>query len=352
MPRILVVRLSSIGDIVHALPAVAALGQSFPEAEITWAIESRFAALLDGNPFVQRVVSLDTLGWRRRPTSAGTLREARGGLSELRHPRADVAVDFQGLVKSAALARLSGATRRVGFGGRWLRERLAGVLYTERVEAADRRHVIEENLALVERLGTRRVPRAEWQFPLPRSEAAELRVEERLAALGTPKFVVINPGAGWTSKRWPPERYAELVRELAQDEDLSVVLTGSGDEEAMIRGILARAQSPRAAYFPSTLIDYIALVRRANLVVGGDTGPVHLAGAVGTPIVALYGPTDPARNGPFAPADVALRKRESAGRGHAHWRSGQAKRAVYMDDLKLEDVRSAIQKRLAAADGA
>ena len=355
MARILIVRLSSIGDIVHALPAVAALGRSVPEAEMSRAVESRFAPLLEGNPFLRRVVCLDTLGWRARWTAAATLQEARAAVRELRSARPDVAVDLQGLVKSAALARLSGAERRLGFGGPWLRERLAGAFYTERVEPVGRQHVIEENLALVERLGAKPVSRAEWEFPLPRPEAAECRVAERLRALGAGKFVVMNPGAGWMSKRWPPERYARLVAALAGHDGPAVLLTGSAAEESLIREILAAAGNSRAWFFPSTLVEFVALVRRASLLLGGDTGPLHLAAAVGTPIVALYGPTDPARNGPFLGNDIVLRapalSESRAGRQRAHWDAGQGRRRVYLDDFSVEDVRSAVQKRLAAADG-
>jgi lipopolysaccharide heptosyltransferase I len=356
MARILVVRLSSIGDIVHTLPAVAALGRSLADAEIAWAIESRFAPLVEGNPFVRRIIRLDTLGWRAEWASSGTLREARRSISELRGVKAGVAVDFQGLMKSAVLTRLSGAKRRVGFGGRWLRERLAGGFYTERVEGEARRHVIEENLALVERLGARAAPRTEWEFPLPRPQGAEREVEARLKELGAEKFVVLNPGAGWMSKRWPPDRYAKLAGLLATEDGWTVLLTGSADEEGTVREIAGQARNARVAYFRSTLLEFIALARRASVVLAGDTGPLHLAAAVRTPVVALYGPTDPARNGPFAPGDIVLRARRAQtfddGRGRAHWDTGQAKRAAHLDDFSVEEVRSAIRERLATADGA
>jgi len=336
--RILVIRLSSIGDIVHTLPAVAALGESFPEAEITWAVETQYAELLEGNPFVGRLARLDTMGWRKRWKAAQTFTEAVRSVVELRAPRPDVAIDFQGLLKSAVLARLSGAPRRPGFEGRWLREPMAAAFYTERVSPRGRPHAVEENLALVERLGARPLSREHWQFPLPRLASAEKRVEERLQALGWCKFLVINPGGGWMSKRWAPDDYAELLRELDQDGCCPVLLTGSAGEEPMLQGILERARARRAAYFPSTLVEFIALARRARLFVGGDTGPLHLAAAVRTPIVAIYGPTDPARNGPFAPADLALSSHSAADRagGGAHWHQG--KREVYVEGIPVEAV--------------
>jgi heptosyltransferase I len=357
MLRILVIRLSSIGDIVHALPAVAALGQSLPEAEIAWAVEKRFAELLEGNPFVRTVIPLDTIGWRTRWKKAvRTPREIINELSEARSFRASVTIDFQGLVKSAALARLTGAPRRVGFGGPWLRESAARVFYTETVEARGRSHVVEENLALADRAGARPVSREHWQFPLPARAGAAHRVEERLVRLGVKRYLVINPGGGWMSKRWPPDRYARLISELEDQEDCGVLLTGSPAEEPVIRGILEQAQARKAAYFPSTLAEYIALVRRACLFVGGDTGPLHLAAAVKTPIVAIYGPTNPARNGPFAPADLVLWDPKGGGdtgsetSSQTHWHAKQGRNSAYIDDVSVETVRAAIKQRLAAAD--
>jgi len=352
MPRILVIRLSSIGDIVHALPAVAALGESLPEAEIAWAVESRFAELLAGNPFVRRVLPLDTLGWRARWRSAAAPEDVVGGLAALRRFRPDVAIDFQGLVKSAALAWLSHAPRRLGFGGRWRREKPAGLLYTERVEVPGREHVVEENLALVERLGARPVARECWQFPLPRDVEAQSEIERRLGELGAESFIVINPGGGWTSKRWPPQQYAALIRALA--EDFAVLVTGSPGEASWIREIVDSAATVgRAVYFPSTLLEFIALVRRARLLVGGDTGPLHLAAALGTPVVAIYGPTNPRRNGPFAPGDIVLTNHPGSSEPpRTHWNRMQARQPGYLEGVPAEDVLAAVRRRLAAGDGA
>ena len=357
MQRILVVRLSSIGDIVHALPAVAALGQSLPEAEISWAIESRYAELLQGNPFVSRVFPLDTLGWRRRWKSPGVWPELARSARQLRSSKPGIALDFQGLVKSAVVARLSGSSKRIGFGGPWLREPLAGLLYTERVHARGGQHVVEENFALVELLGVPPAPRKCWQFPMPHSPAAEDRVSERLAALELGDFIVINPGGGWTSKRWAPERFAEFIRGFAATEHCAVLVTGSPAEEPMIGSILKQAPPGRSYYFPSNLMEFVALVRRARLFLGGDTGPLHLAAAVGTPIVAIYGPTSPARNGPFAARDITIWNEDLAGKSpaktrHAHWGGGRANGQTYLEGVAVEAVLAAVQRRLASANGA
>jgi len=349
MPRILVIRLSSIGDIVHALPAVAALGESLPEAEIGWAVERRFSELLAGNPFVSRVLPIDTLGWCARWWSAASPEDVVGGLAALRRFRPDAAIDFQGLVKSAALGWLSRAPRRIGFAGRWRRERPAGMLYTQRVEAPGREHVVEENLALAERLGARPVARERWQFPLPGDREAESEIERRLDELRAESFIVINPGGGWTSKRWPPRQYAALARALAEDH--TVLVTGSPGEAPWIREIVDSAAGGHAVYFPSTLLEFIALVRRARMLVGGDTGPLHIAAAAGTPVVAIYGPTNPRRNGPFAPGDIILTNHTDSESRRTHWNRMQARRPGYLEGVPTEDVLAAVRRRLAAADG-
>jgi len=336
----LVVRLSSIGDIMHALPAVAALGQTYPEAEIHWAIERRYAPLLDGNPYVHRVLTLDTLGWRGKMASGGTLEEVVRGILAVREVAYAAAIDFQGLWKSAVIAWLSRSQERLGFAEYWLREPSAGVLYTERVSPGGRRHVIEMNMALVERLGARM---ERWQFPLPRTAEDDSYVERQLAALGAQEFILINPGGGWKSKCWAPENYAELIRHLEPKLPVKILFTGSREEEELISEILNCAGVKQACYFPSTLVQFIALARRARLFVGGDTGPLHLAAAAGTPIVAIYGPTDPARNGPFSAADIAL-----SNRGPIDY-TRRTPNPTYLPGVSVESVLAAVGERLARA---
>lgn len=333
----LVVRLSSIGDIVHALPAVAALGETYPQAKIHWAVERRYAGLLEGNPYVHRVVRLDTLGWRKRLWSGATLEEIGRGVLALREVPFDAAIDFQGLWKSAVIAWLSRSRERLGFAEYWLREPGAAVLYAEKVSPHGRRHVIEMNLALVERLGART---ERWQFPLPHSDEDDRIVAERLAALGAGEFMIVNPGGGWLAKRWAPENYADLVRWISAAFPGRVLLTGAPDEASVIQQILDRAATERAHYFPSTLVQFIALVRHARLFVGGDTGPLHLAAAVGTPVVAIYGPTDPARNGPFSPRDIALTNRGPID----HTR--RAAHPEYLPGISVDAVVEAVCERL------
>jgi heptosyltransferase-1 len=343
--RFLVIRLSSIGDIVHALPAVAALGEAFPQAEIHWAVEARFAPLLEGNPFVHRAIKLDTLGWRKEITSPRTLESVLGGAGTLREVPFDTAIDFQGLYKSAAIAWLSRSRVRLGFAEYWLREPAAAALYTDRVSPQGRNHVIEMNMALAERAGAAARGRAEWKFPLPQSPADERFVEQQLAATGTQRFMVINPGGGWQSKCWAPENYSELLRRLQDELAGDFLLTGSPDEEPLVQSIVERFSVPRARHFASTITQFIALVRRADLFLGGDTGPLQLAAAVGTPIVAVYGPTNPERNGPFSPLDITLWNR-----GPIDYTRRNAS-AGYMAGITVDSVLAAIRERLSRTHG-
>lgn len=338
--KFLIIRLSSIGDIVHALPAVAVLGRACPSAEIHWIVEARHARLLEGNPFVQRVITIDTHAWRKDLASRATLAAIGRDVRHLRGEHYDAAIDFQGLYKSALIGWLSGARERLGFAESRLREPAAGFFYSKRISARGVEHVIELNCALLESLGVSRPGCSQWEFPIASSREDEDFVTRALAVTGTKDFVILNPGGGWQSKCWSPESYAELIRSSSSQLDFDFLLTGSPAEEPLIQRIMEQSRFRRACYFPSTVTQFIALVRRARLLVAGDTGPLHLATAVRTPVVALFGPTDPARNGPFSPEDITL------------WNRGAidyTRRAVnpgYLSGISVESVAAAVRRRL------
>jgi len=344
--RFLVVRLSSIGDIVHTLPAVAALGRAHPKAEIHWAVEDRFADLLRGNPYVSRVIKLDTLGWRKNPTSGKAMSEIMQGFAALREYPYDAAIDFQGLLKSAIFARLSHSQERIGLAWGSLREPLASLLYTQRVSPKNCTHIIEINLSLVEPLGARA---SEWEFPLPDQPQDRETVRAELQRLETKEFIIVNPGGGWKSKRWSPANYAELIAGLAGQIPFDILVTGSPQEENVAREIISGAGVSCAKWFPSTLLQFIALAGQARLLIGGDTGPLHLAAAVGTPIVALFNADDPRntpeRNGPFNPADIIL-----CGPRRAK-QAGHAKDLNYLEGVSVESVVKAALERLGKGNG-
>lgn len=340
--KFLAIRLSSIGDIVHALPAVSALAETYPQAEITWAVESRYALLLEGNPGVRRLLRFDTLGWRKRMQSSGTLREVADAIHSLREDRFDAVIDFQGLLKTAILSRLCRSPRRIGYAKGSHREPGAGLFYTEEVPLPETGHAIEECLALVARLGARANA---WQFPLPQIPEDKKYIDSRLAEMGVEKFILIIPGGGWMAKRWPPRDYAALTKMLAADSGADIVLSGSPAEEGDIRVILRGANCERTHYVPTTLGQYLALARRTSLFIGGDTGPMHLAAAVGAPIVAIMGPTSAMRNGPFSSEDIVL----SNGEPVNHTRRGRSQK--YLEGISARDVLAAVKTRLARSHG-
>ena len=313
--RLLIVRLSAMGDIIHALPAVTALRNAFPSASIGWLIEERWAELLCAlrtprsgprspeRPLVDRVHTVDTKTWRSAPFAQRTLGSIAVGLSQLRAPHYEVAVDLQGAVRSALMARWSNAATI--YGETQPRENAASIWYTRQVMASGT-HVIEQNMSVAEAI-VRHASGNSRRVEFPRDPSAEERTDKILKDVSA--FAILNPGAGWGAKQWPAERYGEVARELGKLGFKSLVNFGPGEEE------LARAvesSSNRCAQAVScSIAELISLTRRARLFIGGDTGPMHLAAALRVPVVGIFGPTNPARNGPFRTASVILRSPDS-----------------------------------------
>ena len=323
---VLIVRLSAMGDIIHALPAAAALRQAFPHATLGWLIEERWAELLCAlrhprsgrrsaqRPLVDRVHSVNTAEWRNAPFSFNTWQKMAVGLSELRGIQYDAVIDFQGAVRSALLARWSGAP--VVYGNAQAHENAASMFYTRQVLVETTgTHVVEQALALAEAvirtaiIGTDIIsmPTAEIQVEFPVDPDAEARI----AGL-TPvdnNFAILNPGAGWGAKRWPAERYGQVATELAKDGLCSLVNYGPGEEDLALA--VEAAGEGTARKISCSVSELIALTRRARLFIGGDTGPMHMAAALKIPVVAIFGPTNPARNGPFGTRSIVLRSASS-----------------------------------------
>jgi heptosyltransferase-1 len=276
---ILVVRLGAMGDIIHALPAVASLKHSFPGSQVTWAVEPRWAALLEGNAFVDRVLLLD--------------RNNRGGLARawraLRAQRFDFAVDFQGLIKSALVACVARTERIYGLAPSLVREPLAALFYSDKVMARAV-HRVDRNLELAASAGA---STALHSFPMPAG-----RAEGSLPAGG---FVLASPLSGWSAKQWPLEYYARLAGRLRRDTGVPLVLNGPPSAREALAGVAD------AMVHLSSIEGLIDATRRAAAVVGVDSGPLHVAAALGKPGVAIYGPTDPAQTGPYGASFVVLR---------------------------------------------
>lgn len=315
MEKILIVRLGAMGDIVHALPAVTALRRARPGAHLGWAVEERWADLLCAGgawqshatgsaekPLVDTLHFVNLRNWKRAPFSGGTWREGLAARRELRHAGYDIVLDVQGAWKSAWVARWSGAPRILGQAA--TRERGAGVFYTERVPLRGE-HVVEHAMGLVAALGATSTPP---QPPLPRDPGAEQWAEKKAREIGA--FAVVTPGAGWGAKRWPADRYGAVARALGEHGIRSLINAAPGEEA--LAAEVESASGGRAVRVACSIGEMIALLRRARLFLGGDTGPMHVAAALGVPVVAIFGPTDPARNGPFGTASIVLRSPESA----------------------------------------
>lgn len=314
--RLLIVRLSAMGDVIHTLPAAQALRQAFPYTIIGWLIEERWAELLCApgtprrgprsaqRPLADWVHTVNLTGWRKSLTAVSTLQEVAKVWNDVRSVHYDVAVDLQGAIRSALLARWSGA--RMVYGAAESRESPASLLYTRRVIARGV-HVVEQNLSIAEAVAQQKLTTPQVQFP--RDLQVEERMQQRLAEEGIETFAILNPGAGWGAKRWPAERYGFVARALAKDGVRAVLNYGPGEETLAHE---AEAASDGAAKpMKCSITELIALTRRARLFIGGDTGPMHLAAALQVPVAAIFGPTDPARNGPYGTRSVVLRNSAS-----------------------------------------
>jgi len=341
-PRLLVVRLGSLGDIVHALPAVASLRAAFPEARIDWLVEARWQELLELNPDLSNVIGVDTRAWRRAPLRVATWRSLAGLMDTLRQAKYDTAIDFQGLYKSAILAKLSRALRRLGFEKKFSKESGAARFYTEAVRPLENTHVIEMNLALARAAGGGETP---MRFPLPITPEDDAAVERMLEKDHLREFVILSPGGGWGSKCWPVERYALVHNALARERGWRTVINAGPGEEHLVSEFMAQARVTRPVHLTLTLRQLVALIRRARLLISGDTGPLHLAAALGTPVVGLYGPTDPVRNGPYSQRAVVLHHRELATITYKH----ENKPSPALLAITVEEVVAAANRCLPAA---
>jgi heptosyltransferase-1 len=329
--RILIVRLGAMGDVIHALPAAGRLKHAFPAARIAWAIEPRWAPLLDGNPNLDEVIAVPAAAWRKRAARSSTWSEAAGLRRRLRAAGFDAALDFQGLIKSALLARISGAARTYGFARRELREPLARIFYSHRIDTGAR-HVVDKNLALAAAAGA---PSGPVEFPLPPGKPQP--------GLPESEFVLASPVGGWKSKQWPPQYYARLADLLHKRTGMTLVLDCAAGDRAYCEQIRRLAPPGSCRLHVSELEGLIAATRRARAVVGIDSGPLHLAAALGLGGVAIFGQTDPARNGPYGDTLTVLRAPDAL----THYRR-EDDLSPAMASILPEQVWQALELRLAS----
>lgn len=336
--RLLIVRLGALGDIVHAVPVLTALHRHDPALQIDWLVDAAYAPMLACVPSVhQRIIV------RRRsatPTGACVFDASPSGyvqaVAHLRRQRYDVALDLQGLIKSALWARLSGARRVIGFSAGHLRERQAAWFYSEAVTPPPGVHVVRKNLAMAEALGASGSS-IEVKLQAECSPAIEA------ARAGAP-YAVINPGAAWPNKRWPAAQFAAVAGHLQARHQLRTLVTYGPGEQALA-GAVVDASGGAAALAPPTRIgEMVALMQGARLVVSGDTGPMHIAAAMDAPLVALFGPTWPARNGPWNPADVVVSRAELC---QCHHKRQCQSGSPCIERISVDEVTTAVDLRLA-----
>jgi heptosyltransferase-1 len=361
--RLLVVRLGAMGDILHALPAVTALRQVHPDWVIDWVVEPHWRALLSADqdseklnpeggggfnprikptesmralapevehptrPLINRLHLAPTKNWRKAPFSRQTLHEIKALRAALRAAEYDAVIDLQGAIRSAVVARLASGKRLIGEAEP--REHAARWLFSERI-ATRGTHVIEQDIELASAIaGDQLTPVPPW---LPVDPGAEAWADEILPPAATKPAVLINPGAGWGAKRWPVERYAAVAQGLVKRGCRILINVGPGEEP--LAEIIVRQTGGAATPLACSLAHLIALTRRVSLAIAGDTGPLHLACALQRPVVGIYGPTDPSRNGPFGTRFIVLRSPVSR-RDHTRYQTPEAGLLTIQPDAVL-----------------
>ncbi len=310
--KILIVKLSAIGDVIHTLPALNAIRRKWPDAHITWLVEEAAADLLIGHPALDRVLVCRRKRWIRRIRAgrvAHSLGEIRRFVKRLRAVDYDLVLDFQALLKSALWVALARAPRKVGFDRGLEHMEQSYRVLTERVPPPSMEvHALRRGMMLLQAIG---IPadRVEYRIPVTgmhRRQAAEL-LKSRGAGK-RPHLVAVNPVAKWETKLWPAAAFAATADRLITDRGVDLVFTGGPEDRQAVEDIL-RGMKRRAVNLAgeTSLLSLAALYERADIVISTDTGPMHLAAAVGTPVVALFGPTAPWRTGPYGPGHQAVR---------------------------------------------
>ena len=341
--NILIIKLSAIGDVIHALPVAHALKNTYPDCRITWIVEKAAYELLTNNPYIDEVLLFDKPQYK---SVSGLMVHGYQLMQQLREKEFDVAVDLQGLAKSAAISLLSGAKEKwVYCNARELSHWVGQVICGQHAQG----HVVDRYLDVAAHMGCSVTPVA---FPISFTEAEEIRARSRGAHAGLKEgnpYVILVLGANWPNKRWPARHFA-LLADALYNGGLIPVLAGSNSDDFLAEEVTALASIPPINLVGKTTLKEAAyLLKQAQVVVGGDTGPMHLAVAVGTPVVALFGPTDPKRNGPYykQQAEVITVDYECQG----CWKRSCIKNIECMAQILPEQVYEAILKLRKVQDG-
>ena len=294
--RVLIVRLSSLGDVVHTIPVAVAIRRHYPAAVIDWVVDETVAPFLAMVPVINNVLVL-------RSKDVSTISAWYGLRRELQSRNYDIAFDVQGLVKSALVARFSGATRVIGFSSPFLRESWAKWFYGEQADPGSPIHVIERNLGILTALI---IKDKSYSFPFELEDIGI--VDQVYSHLGVSKgpFVLLNPNAAWPNKCWPAESFGAVAAYILNRHGLRTVVvwnSSSKEDEARMNVVVSSSEGAAVSAPPTTLVELASVIKMGALFISGDTGPLHIAGAMGTPVIGIYGPSKPERNGPWSSQD-------------------------------------------------
>jgi len=306
--NILIIKLSAIGDVVQTLPALEAIKKTYPESSVTWVVEAASAGILEGHPLIDTLLVSRRKSWigmlKRSATFAHGIIAINGFIRSLRSIKYDIAIDFQGLLKSGLLAGLARADRKIGFDK--TREYSSWFL-NERLPAYDaEKHALERYLDIAKYLGAREISSA-CTLPI---EKERVLVKQRLERLGLHQrpLIILNPVARWETKLWPERKFAELADRLVEEKRASLIFTGSREDREIISRITGMMKHPVQNWAgETTLKELAALAAASDLFVSTDTGPMHIAAAVGAKVLALFGPTAPGRTGPYGASNIVVR---------------------------------------------
>ncbi|MGI8641062.1 MAG: lipopolysaccharide heptosyltransferase I [Pyrinomonadaceae bacterium] len=340
--KILIVKLSSIGDVVHTLPALAAIRRALPDAEISWAVENGAAEILRNNQFLNYLIEVDTKALRREKKIGEIMLTAREQLRGLRASTFDITLDFQGLLKSSAIAKLAKSKKIYGFSKQNLREPASRFLLTDKIKVAQQSHVIVKNLKLAEQALSISVPANNFEFPIFTDEKHKSEAEKIIARTGG-NFAILNPAGGWVTKLWHAEKFGALADRLWEENGLTSVITTAPNEINLAEKVLQNSKSGKVLIAQPSLKGFYELAKKTKIYIGGDTAPTHLAVAANAPIVGIFGPTEWWRNGSPNKDDICVERTDIGCRADCHRRN--CDNWICMN-IEVGTVLQAVQKRL------
>ncbi|MGI8543988.1 MAG: lipopolysaccharide heptosyltransferase I [Aridibacter sp.] len=347
--RILIVKLSSIGDVIHTLPTLAAIKKSLPDAEISWVVENRSAEILRNNPLLDELIEIDTKALRSKNLFGGKLKSAQKQFKNLRENKFDLTIDFQGLLKSASMAKISKAKKRYGFSKQNLREPASRIFLSKTIDVEPRQNIIYKNIELAEKslqhfLNDKnfKLDKENPEFPVATDEIHKQEAEKIIEQTGE-NFAILNPAAGWVTKLWHAEKYGELADKLWNEQKIVSIISTAPNETDLAKKVLKNSTSGKTFSAQPSLKGFFELAKQAKIYIGGDTSPTFLAVAGKCPVVGIFGPTEWWRNGSINPDDICVERNDINCRIDCHRRT--CDKWICMD-ISVETVFDAIVKRL------